>query len=160
MNGPVQCRIVSKLDHRVATFVPDDGTNPALMALGKRGQLKAIPPIFENAALENQRFELRPALAHGQGVFSIHLVKDPTIVLRFTPMAPIHKVNMWMDDPNAPNQFWKIQAGGKIHLNMNPLVNLHTQGDAYNVGAAEEGFYLDLVTHELGIFGNAFGIGI
>lgn len=136
-------RIISKAHHTVLTFVEDN--TPAMYHLGKRGNVIAEPVIFDNPLLhQNQHFELRPNMMHGANAFSIHLCRNPSFVLRHTPLAPMHKINIWQDDQTAPNQFWKFEHG-LIKPLQHPLENLHSNGaGSYLVGAEPEHFYLDM----------------
>lgn len=137
-----QVRIISKLDHRVLTFVEE---LDMASTVGKRGLLVATPSTFTNETLINQRWELQSCPMMGPGVFSIHLARNPNFVIRHTPMAPRHKILVWQNEPGTPLQMWKI-VNGRIFNLQNPAMSLNTVGGNYGLGMIEEVFYLDVAT--------------
>ena len=88
-------------------------------AMGKRGRI--IPREYVGGP--HQHWRIEPAAAF-PGAIKIVSASNPNHVLRHTPMQPMEKVALWINEPGSPNQCWR-KHGEHIHPEGHPNLHLH-----------------------------------
>ena len=88
-------------------------------AMGKRGRI--IPREYVGGP--HQHWRIEPAAAF-PGAIKIVSASNPNHVLRHTPMQPMEKVALWVNEPGSPNQCWR-KHGEHLHPEGHPNLHLH-----------------------------------